>query len=145
MIPTEEDLQIMVCDYIRSLWPGVIFNSDGAGNNVSKAQAGKNTQLRSGPGFPDVFVAEPRGGYHGLFLELKREGTKLHKKDGSWANLHIQQQAEVLTKLDEAGYYAWFAIGWDEAKEIIDEYMAFIQLGTETTASFSPEGGEEAA
>jgi hypothetical protein len=122
--PTEEELQLMVCDYVASLWPGVIFNSDLAGQHTGPAQAGKNTRMRSGAGFPDWFLAEPRGGYHGLFLELKREGTKLHKKDGSWATPHIRQQAEVLTKLDEAGYQAWFGVGWDQCRAIVDEYMA---------------------
>jgi len=123
-VPTEAELQRDVCDYIRLKWPDAVFNSDGAGNYVSSATAAMNTALRSSSGYPDLFVAVPRGGFHGLFMELKREGTKLHKVDGSWVNDHVAQQAEVLQRLDDAGYDAWFAIGWDMAIEIVEEYFA---------------------
>ncbi len=114
----------MVCDYVALHWPGVIFNSDLAGQHTNAARAGKNTRMRSGAGFPDWFLAEPRGDKHGLFLELKRNGINLHKKNGEWVNPHVANQAAVLTRLDELGYGAWFAIGYDQAIEIIDEYMA---------------------
>lgn len=61
--------------------------------------------------------------YHGLFLELKKEGTRLKKKNGGWATEHIAEQAEVLGKLRKRGYCAEFAVGFDEAKRTIDEYL----------------------
>ena len=60
---------------------------------------------------------------YGLFLELKKDGTRLKKKNGEWATKHIAEQADVLEKLRERGYCAEFAVGFDEAKEIIDEYL----------------------
>lgn len=60
---------------------------------------------------------------YGLFLELKKEGTRLKKKNGDWATEHIAEQAEVLEKLRQRGYCAEFAVGFDEAKRIIDEYL----------------------
>lgn len=59
----------------------------------------------------------------GLFIELKRENTRLKKKDDSWASEHIAEQAEVLERLRDEGYVAEFAVGFDEAKQIIDEYL----------------------
>ena len=60
---------------------------------------------------------------HGLFLELKKEGTRLKKKDGEWASPHIAEQAEVLRKLRDRGYAAEFVVGFDEAKKVIDDYL----------------------
>ena len=75
-----------------------------------------------------MFIASVRsiGGkyYHGLFIELKREGTRIYKKDGvSFATSHLADQAKVLVALNRAGYLAMFAIGFDQAKQIIDEYL----------------------
>lgn len=61
--------------------------------------------------------------FHGLYIELKKDGTRLKKKNGDWANEHIAEQAEVLEKLRERGYCAEFAVGFEEAKRIIDEYL----------------------
>lgn len=60
---------------------------------------------------------------HGLFLELKKEGTRLKKRNGDWATPHIAEQAAVLEKLRSRGYCAEFAVGFEEAKRIIDEYL----------------------
>lgn len=60
---------------------------------------------------------------HGLFLELKKDGTRLKKKNGDWATEHIAAQAKMLDELYERGYAAEFVVGFDEAKKIIDEYL----------------------
>ena len=59
----------------------------------------------------------------GLFIELKKDGTRLHKKDGSWATDHIAEQAETLQALRDRGYQAYFAVGFEEAKKLIDDYL----------------------
>jgi hypothetical protein len=62
--------------------------------------------------------------YHfGLFIELKKEGTRLKKKDGTWATEHIAEQAAVLEELRKRGYAAEFAVGFEHAKGIIDTYL----------------------
>ena len=77
---------------------------------------------------PEIVVA------NGLFLELKKDGETLFpgpraKKrflslDGKeYKTEHFQEQADVLYKLREAGYAAEFAIGFDVAIELIDEYL----------------------
>jgi hypothetical protein len=70
-----------------------------------------------------MFIAEPAKGCHGLFIELKREGTRLKKKDGTWASAHLEEQNEVLNQLQKKGYAAYFAVGFEEAKQIIDDYL----------------------
>lgn len=131
---TESELQVAVADYIRLHYPNVLFHSDfGSGIKLTKGQAIKQKRQNGGRrGWPDMFIAEsvPRcvdGSwnyeYHGLFLELKKDGTRLHKKDGSWATEHIAEQAETLQALQDRGYETYFAVGFNEAKEIIDEYL----------------------
>lgn len=63
------------------------------------------------------------GIYHGLMIELKKTGEKIVKKDGTYKTDHLKEQAEVLSKLQAQGYYAVFAIGFEQAKNIICQYM----------------------
>jgi hypothetical protein len=122
--PLESAVHRQLCDFVRLKWPDAIFNSDGAGNNLSPAQAGMSKMLRCAAGFPDWFLAEPRGVYHGLFLEIKREGTTLYLRDGRLStNAHIQEQAEMLQKLMNRGYYANFAQGIAPAVNQVQMYM----------------------
>jgi len=61
---------------------------------------------------------------HGLFIEIKKAGTRIFKKDGTLvADQHIREQFDVLEQLRKRGYMAEFACGFDEAKKIIDGYL----------------------
>ncbi len=129
---SESNLQIMVADYLRLQYPGVIFMSNyGAGLKLSIGQASIQKRQNGGwKGLPDMFIAkrklihENHGWWcGGLFIELKKEGTRLKKKNGDWATPHIAQQAEILEKLRKEGYKAEFACGFNEAIKLIDEYL----------------------
>jgi len=121
----ESELQVQVAQYIRLKYPKVLFHSDyGSGIKLTKGQAIKQKRQNGGlRGWPDMFIAEPRNGQHGLFIELKKSGTRLKKKDGSWASSHLEEQNVMLNELGKRGYAAYFAVGFDEAKDIIDDYM----------------------
>jgi hypothetical protein len=122
----ESDLQAQVADYLRLRYPDVQFHSDyGSGLKLTKGQAMKQYRQNGGRrGWPDLFVAEPSKDCSGLFIELKKSGTRLKKKDGTWASSHLEEQNEVLNKLQRKGYAAYFAVGFEEAKEIIDDYLS---------------------
>ena len=65
-------------------------------------------------GFPDVFVYEPRGGHHGLSIELKRpKGGRVSPDQKRWKEA-----------LEERGFLATIARGYDEAVAIVTEYLA---------------------
>ena len=130
---TELELQAQVADYIRLRYPSVIFHSDfGSGIKLTMGQAVKQKRLQGGRrAWPDLFIAEPRRNkingkqYHGAFLELKRDGVKVFKKDGGVvADSHIREQFYMINDLIRKGYFADFAVGFDEAKNLIDEYLA---------------------
>lgn len=128
---SESELQTLVCDYLRLRFPSVIFHSDlASGMKLTVGQAVRAKRLNSSRAYPDLFIAEQRyvkqdkEMYGGLFLELKRPGTKLYKKGGSLvSDVHIREQAAMLARLRERGYRAEFAVGFDQARLIIDEYL----------------------
>ena len=125
---TESDIQAMVADYLRLRYPSVLFHSDfGSGIKLTMGQAIKQKRLNGGRrSWPDMFIAEPclNSYYMGLFIELKRPGTKIYRKDGRLvSDAHIREQFDMLEQLRQRGYKAEFAIGFDEAKNIIDEYL----------------------
>ena len=71
--------------------------------------------LRMGmkPGFPDIILPVARGGYHGLFIEMKRRiGGRSTPEQKEW------QRA-----LLEEGYAACVCKGFDEARETIEWYL----------------------
>jgi len=127
----EKTLHRQVCEYLKIAYPNVLFNTDLSGAfRLTIGQAKALKKLRSNKGWPDIQICEPRNGYHSLFIELKAEGTDLLKKrmvDASgyrmWASDHIKEQHEMIERLNELGYKAEFAIGWDEAKKLIDNYL----------------------
>ena len=130
----EETLQQQVADYLRLQYPKVIFHSDfGSGTKLTMGQAVRQKRLNGGKrAWPDMFIAEPIEvdfgqpswrRYAGLFIELKREKTRIWKKNGEFASDHIREQHIMLERLRERGYQAKFAVGFDEAKKIIDDYL----------------------
>lgn len=140
---TEAELQEAVANYLVREYPDVMFHSDfGSGTKLTPAQAKRQKRQNGGRSkWPDMFIAEPSmlrqsigepywnsiarewDYFFGLFLELKKEGTRLKKKNGDWATEHIAEQAKTLEKLRQRGYCAEFAVGFEQAKNIIDEYL----------------------
>lgn len=126
----ESQLQVMVAEYLRVQYPDVLFHSDfGSGIKLTPGQAIKQKRQNGGRrAWPDMFIAEPRVKIQepvnfGLFIEIKKDGTRIYKKDGSFASEHIEEQAKQLALLQSKGYRAKFAVGFEQAKEIIDEYL----------------------
>ena len=121
----EHDLYAMLADYLRYNYKNIIWRFDLAADlKLTIGQARKHKRLQQHRGYPDLFIAEPRGKYHGAYIELKKAGTRIFKKDGTLvADEHIREQFDVLEQLRKRGYMAEFACGFDEAKEIIDNYL----------------------
>lgn len=64
-------------------------------------------------GVPDICLPVARGGYHGLYIELKRQkGGRVSEEQDAW--LHA---------LRANGYRAEVCRGWDAAREVIKEYI----------------------
>ena len=65
-------------------------------------------------GVPDVFLAFPAGGLHGLFIEMKRA------KGGATSTA----QKIVGEILSRAGYGVAVCHGWQDARGCIEQYLA---------------------
>lgn len=128
MAKTEESIQISVCKYLKLQYPDVIFTCDlSSGMKLTIGQSVKSAKMRSSRGLPDIMILEPIGEgefrYCGLMIELKSE--KAGNKNGTVkATDHTREQAAILERLEKKGYMAKFAIGFEEAKNIIDFYLA---------------------
>lgn len=124
----EFDLQKSVCQYLSLQYPDVVFLSDTVANlKLTHGQQQRNKSIqKSSFKCPDLLILEPRGGYSGLFLELKIETP--YKKDGfsikASKNDHLKGQLQSLSDLSKKGYYACFAWSFESIKSIIDNYMA---------------------
>lgn len=117
-VPTEEAEQ-------RSLMQWVAY-SRGSCPELIKLyhipNEGKRTQLQGArlkatglrPGIPDLCLPVSRGGYHGLYIELKRAR-------GSYPT---PEQISWLETLDGEGYAACWCQGWEEAASVLLDYCA---------------------
>lgn len=127
---SEEDLARQLADWL--FWQhrelrGLAHFDFGTGTKLTIGQARKQKSLNPQRGWPDLFIAMPT--YYpdtliaGLFIELKTAGTRLQKRDGSWASPHIAEQAAVLERLREVGYAAHFGIGLDDCIRLVEQYL----------------------
>ena len=78
-----------------------------------KATAAKLKRLGVKAGVPDLSLPVSRGGFHGLWIELKRE------KGGTVSTA----QSEWIAALIEQGYRVGVCNGFDAAKALIERYM----------------------
>jgi len=122
----EYELQKAVCRYLSYQYSEVEYMSDTIANlKLTMQQASRNKAIqKNGFKCPDLIILEPRNGYHGLFIELKLETP--FKKDGSIKaskNDHLKGQLETIERLNSKGYFACFGVGFEDTKEIIDNYL----------------------
>jgi len=149
VVKHEQKEQIAICDWLRETLPGVHFRCDTASGGFSSAyEKATHNRQQSSPSEPDIMIFAARKGYHALLIELKAAGTELKmrrdgralrvykdskgriierdykiRKKGDWASLHIEKQAKVLQDYRKQGYFATFAVGELEAKNIISRYF----------------------
>jgi hypothetical protein len=79
------------------------------------AVAGKLRAEGVKAGVSDLFLAYPKGHYHGLWIEMKAP-----RDQGGKAPTKPQQ--EWLQAMRENGYATSCCFGWDEAKEVLMYY-----------------------
>lgn len=91
---------------------GMLFHTPNGGNrNVITAKKLKAEGVK--PGVPDLCLPVPRGGYHGLFIEMKRQkGGVVSPEQKAW-----------LQALNALGYRAEVCKGAAEAWDVIREYV----------------------
>lgn len=99
--------------FIRVKYPEIdlMFHIPNGGSR-NKLEAANLKKQGVKAGVPDLFLPVSRGGYHGLFVELKYGKNKPTEKQTKW-----------LTNLNEQGYAVAVCYGCDEASEKILKYL----------------------
>lgn len=114
----EENLQIVVADYIRLQYPKVLFAHIANERKTSPQRGSKLKRMGVKKGMPDVMVYKHSGdhtgvNFSGLAIELKIK-----------PNRPTKEQEAVLAQLFSNGWFTSVCYSFDEAKEIIDTYLS---------------------
>lgn len=83
--------------------------------NEGKRSAATGARLKAEglkAGVPDVCLPTAHGGYIGLYIEMKVKPNK-----------PTEQQKQWLRDLREAGHFTAICYTWEEAKDLIEEYI----------------------
>ena len=83
------------------------------GGSRKKSEAGRFKAEGVKAGVPDLCLPVARGGYHGLYIELKRlKHSKTSEDQKAW-----------IAQLNEQGYCAVVCKGWEAAAKVIADYL----------------------
>lgn len=109
----EDIIQINLMNWVRehTTYEDYIFHI--ANERTCSPQEGRRLK-RMGvmKGVSDLFVAIPRGEYHGMFLELKTQNGAISP-----------HQYDFLERMEQQGYRCAVAKGYTEARALLAEYL----------------------
>lgn len=78
-----------------------------------KSEAARMSAEGVRPGVPDLCLPVARGGYHGLYIELKRtQKSRVRPEQARWISM-----------LNEQGYYAVVCESWAKAAQLLLAYL----------------------
>lgn len=106
---SEDAEQEAVVEYCELLHIPIVHIPNEGKRSLSYAARMKRMGLRSG--FPDLLVPLARGGYHGLFIEMKYGKNKTTKEQKEW-----------LERLSAEGYACAVCYNAAEAIKTIESY-----------------------
>jgi len=102
-----------VVDWLLRQYPDTLMTIAPNGIKLTMMQAVRFKMMGYKAGTPDILIFEPRGKYHGLFVEMKRE------KKGVVSD----KQKEFLQRANDRRYYSVVCNGFESAKNVIDSYF----------------------
>jgi hypothetical protein len=120
----EDKEQAALCRYIRLQYPKALLFTDLAGVNLTSHKArSKYKQRNPNKGWNDLIIFQKCDGVgSALMLEFKSSKVKLTAAKVA-KDPHLREQRALHLRLIEQGYYAVFAVGLDEAMEVVDAYL----------------------
>ena len=99
---------------VRRQWPGAVLFAIPNGGARSAITGARLRAEGVVAGIPDLFLACPRGGSHGLFIEMKKaKGGRVDRA-----------QEAAMALLESQGYECAVCRGFQAARERIEAYMA---------------------
>jgi hypothetical protein len=123
LMPTEKEIHVNICEYLRMQYPDVLFTSDASGLRVSMGVIMEVKRKSCNYKIPDLLILHRNSQYNGCFIEIKRSIGDLYLKSGKLKNDHVKAQEQCLFMLREQGFYAEFGIGFDNTIQQIEKYL----------------------
>lgn len=93
------------------------------GGKRTKIEASRLKAMGVLPGVPDLFLALPLGGYHGMFIEIKKPG-QIPDEDKMKHSVHDERQIYQLTLFAEQDYYCVYCDSLERFKFLVLCYIA---------------------
>lgn len=112
---TEHQEQCLLIQWFKIAYPNynkcLFAIPNGGVRNIGTAVKLKKEGVLAG--VPDLFLMIPKNGWHGMWIEMKIKGGKLSPN-----------QSEFMGRATLLGYMSVVCFGFEEAKELINEYLA---------------------
>lgn len=118
---------------VGQLYDAIYHVPNGGQRNKKTASDLKKQGVKSG--VSDLVVMDARGGWHGLYLEFKASPPHT-------AAL-AQSQHDWLALAEDRGYCAALAVGLEEAKAVLREYVALVRTTYHHTARVHLDSGTD--
>lgn len=116
-VPTEAQEQTTLFKWAALMarkWPELrLLHHIPNGGSRNAIEAARLKAQGVKPGVPDIFLPCAKKGFYGLYIELKRQ------KGGRVS----EEQKSMIDALRDEGYKVAVCKGWEEAKNVITEYM----------------------
>jgi len=101
-----EFLHFQAASFIKTYFPDITYHFDASA--LRYAPRNLKELLNDNNQWPSVFIAEPRGRYHGLFINLVSDDYRAYRKGGvpSQGNEKALQMQITLDVLETKGFRA---------------------------------------
>ena len=118
----EHDIQCGCVTWFRVRYPREIIFAipNGGARNVATGVALKEEGVLAG--VPDLMVLSARGGYHGLFVEMKKSSVGVRGQLVGRGHLSAVQK-ELFPRIEEKGYKIEVCYSFDDFEKVVTEYM----------------------
>lgn len=116
--PTEAAEQTWLFQWAAQMqhykWPELeLMHHIPNGGSRNRVEAARLKAQGVKSGIPDVFLPVSKGGFHGLYIEMKRQH----------GGVLSEEQKEKIPKLREQGYCVYVCKGFQQAADVIEAYM----------------------
>lgn len=117
-VPLEAQEQTWLFEWVNDMinlkWPELeLMYAIPNGGSRNKIEAANLKKQGVNPGIPDVCLPVARGGYHGLYIEMKRR---------LYGELSEEQKKKI-PKLRAQGYRVEVCEGFQKAADVVEAYM----------------------
>jgi hypothetical protein len=113
VIPREDHEQMKLVAWLDANFPDICYHAIPNGEKRNKITGYRLKLMGVKAGYPDIFIAEPKERFPGLYIEMKRvKGGKLSPI-----------QDTVISKLLKRGYAVKVCAGMEDAKGVILNYL----------------------